>query len=63
MKINIQIALNKGLDAGSKDAAFYNRDKENFEKLEENPYCIDLESEEYEAFEKGYENTFQAEIK
>lgn len=62
MTIEEEVATNKGIEAGHADAQRHNLDPENFESTP-NPYGIDSEAKEHEAWETGYESIFEAEIK
>jgi hypothetical protein len=58
MAIEQEIATNQGLDAGTKDAQRIAQDPACFEATS-NPYGVDSESVQHEAWEVGYESTFE----
>lgn len=52
------IAYQRGANAGLTDAKRYDDDPPNFEATP-NPYGCDTEAAQHEAWEIGYENTFE----
>lgn len=55
----LRTARERGANTGLLDAQRHGKDIPNFERTE-NPYGVETEAELYEAFERGYENTFEA---
>jgi hypothetical protein len=52
-------AKRDGRVTGEGDAESYNRDPENFEPSQPNPYGIDSQPELYELWKRAYENAFE----
>lgn len=54
----LRLAKERGENSGLIDAGRYDKCPKDFEATE-NPYAIETESELFEAWEVGYENTFE----